>query len=96
MKAFPADFRKRFVACYSSAIQRPRGIAQPQGDDRGLPRARAQNPVSILWRHHCRSAQRDFAIFLFDRFQIALLPDWNTIILTGKVGIIPVGVRLFL
>jgi hypothetical protein len=34
--------------------------------------------------------------FLFDRFQIALLPDWNTIILMGKVGIIPVGVRPFL
>jgi len=37
-----------------------------------------------------------FAIFLFDQFQIALLPDWNTIILVHKVGISPVGVRPFL
>jgi isoquinoline 1-oxidoreductase subunit alpha len=55
----------------------------------------AQNSAPALWQHCCRSAQRDFAIFLFDQFQIALLPDWNTIILAQKVGIIPVGVGPF-
>ena len=33
--------------------------------------------------------------FLFDQFQIGLRPDWNTIILARKVGIVPVGVRPF-
>jgi hypothetical protein len=33
--------------------------------------------------------------FLFDRFQFALPPDWNLIILIRKVGIGPVGARSF-
>jgi hypothetical protein len=42
----------------------------------------------------CRSAQQRIGnIFLFDQFQIELPPDWNAIILPGKVGIGPVGVR---
>jgi hypothetical protein len=36
-----------------------------------------------------------FAIFLFDQFQIGLLPDWNAIKLAPKAGIVPVGVRPF-
>jgi hypothetical protein len=31
--------------------------------------------------------------FPFDRFQFALPPDWNAIILSRKVGISPVGAR---
>jgi hypothetical protein len=31
--------------------------------------------------------------FPFDRFQFALPPDWNPIILSRKVGIGPVGAR---
>jgi hypothetical protein len=32
-------------------------------------------------------------IIFFDRFQFALPPDWNAIILRAKVGIGPVGAR---
>jgi hypothetical protein len=42
MTAFPADFRKRFVAYYPTAIQRPRGIAQRQSSAPRLPAAWAK------------------------------------------------------
>jgi hypothetical protein len=38
----------------------------------------------------------DSAIFLFDQFQIGLLPDWNPIKLAPKAGIVPVGCQAIL
>jgi hypothetical protein len=49
------------------------------------PKALRQSPDATHNLH--------FGIFLFDRFQFALPPDWNPIILAHKVGIGPVDVR---
>jgi hypothetical protein len=71
------------------------GIAQRRGGDGGLPRTRALNSAPIYGSIVTAAHKSHFANFLFDQFQIALLPDWNTIKLAHKVGIIPVGVRPF-
>jgi hypothetical protein len=97
MTAVPADFRRHFVAHYLTAIQRPSGIAQRQSSAPRLPRVWARNSTPTICQQCCRSAQTGFRnFFLFDQFQIGLRPEWNTIILAGKVGIVPVGVRPFL
>jgi hypothetical protein len=54
----------------------------------------------ILRRFHDRivaaTHKLRFGVFPHPQSQIALPPDWNTIILCHKVGIGPVGVRPFL
>jgi hypothetical protein len=93
---FPGGFVKHTAQRYSSAIPSPVGTAQLRKRQSLAPHGVGANPSSILRRGLLPQRTKPISnYFLFDRFQFALPPDWNLIILIRKVGIGPVGARSF-
>jgi hypothetical protein len=88
---FPGGFVKLPCGRYSSAIRSPLGTAQLRKRQSPAPHGVGASPSSILPQRTKRISDH----FPFDRFQFALPPDWNLIILSRKVGIGPVGARSF-